>query len=530
MGRPRCSTTPTTKRAIVYVRVSDPKQERDGTSLETQEAACRRYAADHGYAVVVVHSDVHSGADLFERPGLSAVRAAIRARDADVLVCHALDRLSRDQDHRGLIFSEADYAGVAVEFVTEKLEDTPEGRLLLTVRSFQSEVERLKITERTQRGERARAASGKLLPGPRPLYGYRWRDADKSALDLDPDTSAVVRRIVDELLQGKPLCSVAASLDADGIPTPSGGRQWAISVLSSMLKNPAYCGQPAGLQWRTERERGCGPRQVRRPVDEHVRFPNGTVPPIMTPAEFGAIGSRLRKNQEQSARNNRNPEATLLRGGILRCGVCGSAMNAERRRDRDGRPWYRYRCSNHVGAPKPTMAADNLDAAVWEGIGRVLGDESVIAAKVRRLQRDGKSDHRTADLERRLEKVQARPQRLAKAVALVDDDEAAAPLLDELKALGAEAQRLAAERDNAANQDAASRITVARMVGLQEWCRRVAANLPSLDHGERRQLLDQLGVEVTLWPTDAPRRWEAVMRPNPADPRGGIAFGTAAGC
>jgi len=52
------------------------------------------------------------------------------------VVAHAVDRLGRHQDRRGQIFSEADYAGVAIEFVTEKLADTPEGRLLLAVRSF----------------------------------------------------------------------------------------------------------------------------------------------------------------------------------------------------------------------------------------------------------------------------------------------------------------------------------------------------------------------------------------------------------
>ncbi len=37
-------------RALIYVRVSTAGQE-DGTSLETQEAQCRWYAAEHGYTV-----------------------------------------------------------------------------------------------------------------------------------------------------------------------------------------------------------------------------------------------------------------------------------------------------------------------------------------------------------------------------------------------------------------------------------------------------------------------------------------------
>src|SRR4051794_15443131 len=88
-GPPRCA---------VYVRVSDTKQERDGTSLQTQEVACRQYARERGYVVVAVHSDVHTGKNLYERPGLSALREAIRVTDVDVVVAHALDRLSRNQN------------------------------------------------------------------------------------------------------------------------------------------------------------------------------------------------------------------------------------------------------------------------------------------------------------------------------------------------------------------------------------------------------------------------------------------------
>lgn len=42
-------------RAAVYCRVSTPGQEAEGTSLETQEAACRQYALDHGYRLDPEH-------------------------------------------------------------------------------------------------------------------------------------------------------------------------------------------------------------------------------------------------------------------------------------------------------------------------------------------------------------------------------------------------------------------------------------------------------------------------------------------
>src|SRR3712207_604554 len=88
-------------RAAIYVRVSTQDQEREGTSLETQEAACRRFAAEHGYSVAEAHvyRETYSGAEFHDRPRLADLRAALRARDVDVVIAYAVDRLSRDQIH-----------------------------------------------------------------------------------------------------------------------------------------------------------------------------------------------------------------------------------------------------------------------------------------------------------------------------------------------------------------------------------------------------------------------------------------------
>src|SRR5438067_12368053 len=98
---PQTAPAAATVRAAIYVRVSSPGQEQDGTSLETQEERCRRYAAEHGLAVDVAHvfRDVYSGAVLHERPQLRELRRAARARAFDVVISYAVDRLSRNQAH-----------------------------------------------------------------------------------------------------------------------------------------------------------------------------------------------------------------------------------------------------------------------------------------------------------------------------------------------------------------------------------------------------------------------------------------------
>src|SRR5207248_9063182 len=133
-------------------------------------------AAEHGYDIdeARVYVEVHTGAELWERPRLTRLREAVREGVVNVVVAYALDRLSRDQRHVTLILAEAENAGVSIEFVTERLEDTAEGRLLLSIKGYLAEAERMKTRERTSRGRRSRVESGLPLAGPRPPYGYRW--------------------------------------------------------------------------------------------------------------------------------------------------------------------------------------------------------------------------------------------------------------------------------------------------------------------------------------------------------------------
>src|SRR5688500_17835736 len=93
---------------------------------------------------------------------MDQVRQLLRNADTNVVLAFAVDRLSRNQNHIGVLFDEANQSGVRLDFVTEKFEDTAVGRFILAARAFVAEVEREKIVERTQRGKAQRARSGKL--------------------------------------------------------------------------------------------------------------------------------------------------------------------------------------------------------------------------------------------------------------------------------------------------------------------------------------------------------------------------------
>ena len=161
-------------KALVYSRVSTDAQERDGTSLDTQERACVEYAESHGMLVVECIKDTASGYTL-DRPGIERTRQLLWQGEVDVVVAYAVDRLSREQAQTGVLFYEVEQAGARLEFVTEKFEDTAVGRFILAAGAFTAEIEREKIAERTMLGKLERARAGKLPQGTgKGCYGYRY--------------------------------------------------------------------------------------------------------------------------------------------------------------------------------------------------------------------------------------------------------------------------------------------------------------------------------------------------------------------
>ncbi|HYX71750.1 MAG TPA: recombinase family protein, partial [Nitrososphaera sp.] len=210
--------------ALIYCRVSTVKQEEEGTSLDSQAAACIEHAEKLGYFVARITKEVFSGAELFDRPLLSRDRADIRAGRFDAVVVYAIDRLSRDVAHLAILSEEVERAGATLIFVTEDLDDSPEGKLMTSVKAYVAEVERLKIRERCVRGKRQKALNGKVVRGGTDLYGYSY-DKDHGVRVIKEDEARVVRQIYRWILEGVSTRKVIQRLNEQGIPSPARGKR-----------------------------------------------------------------------------------------------------------------------------------------------------------------------------------------------------------------------------------------------------------------------------------------------------------------
>ena len=234
-------------------------------------------------------------------------------------------------NHLGVVVSEADYHDVQLEFVTESLDDSHEGRLLTAVRSYVAAIEREKIRERTIRGKRAKAEAGRVPSSGLDLYGY-VKDREQGIRTIREDEAAVVRRIFQEAADGRPIRDIARRLNADGIPAPGArvagctGRWWT-SSLHRILRDPTYKGEAAAFRSKTVIERGKRWRRVERtPREEWIALPDGVTPAIVDEATWDAVQQRLSTNRGAATRNQANPR--LLRG-VVRCARCGAHMIVE---------------------------------------------------------------------------------------------------------------------------------------------------------------------------------------------------------
>jgi site-specific DNA recombinase len=83
-------------RCVIYTRVSTAEQGREGASLPVQLQACRKHAAEQGWAVVDELQDIQSGLDV-DRAADQQVIALARAHAIDFVLVGRLDRFGRDE-------------------------------------------------------------------------------------------------------------------------------------------------------------------------------------------------------------------------------------------------------------------------------------------------------------------------------------------------------------------------------------------------------------------------------------------------
>ena len=350
----------TTMKAVIYTRVSTAGQI-DGSSLESQDTACRKFAKQHNISVAKTVQEVYSGGSLHERPALSALRDELRSGYYKHVICYAVDRLSRNIGHLMILLDEWERFGVTLHFVTETLDNSPEGKLLQSVRGYVAEVEREKIRERTMRGRRTNAVNG-TLSFKKPLYGYHIDDEGKRV--VADDEAKIVRQTFELICEGSSLNAVAARWNKQNVPTPSGSGHWWAHSIKSMVSNPAYIGRTALYRYKHEKKFVDG---VERRNGSTLTKPedwitvDGITPALVDEKTFERANDQVETNRYKK---RRNVKYDFLLRGFIRCSTCGRSLTPKLSRNTK-----QYVCTSRqsfaTNCRTKALNAPPAELAVW---------------------------------------------------------------------------------------------------------------------------------------------------------------------
>ena len=189
-----------------------------------QTERIRAYATAKGLNLGEVLVDEGcSGKDL-KRPALQELLARCdRGEVADVIVWK-LDRLTRRTRHLLSLVDDVFLAKhIELHSVSESLDtSTPHGRFVLTLFGSLAEMERELIGERTRSALAFKRENGQ--PTSHPPLGFRPNGSRRHRMVPVPEELAIVQEILDLWRSGLSRRSIAAKLNADGVPTKHGAR------------------------------------------------------------------------------------------------------------------------------------------------------------------------------------------------------------------------------------------------------------------------------------------------------------------
>ncbi len=308
-------------------------------------------------------------------------------------------RLGREQIETGYALKQITDAGVRVFFYLEDRERTLDSALekvMLSLTNFAAEMERERARLRTRDAMQRKAARGHVAGGK--VYGYRNVEITRNASDgravrdhvsreVVWEETAVVRRIFEEVVQGRGFARIAKGLNADGIPSPRAGAGWAMTGVRELVFRDLYRGR---IVWGKTRwvDRGGTKVKQDRPESEWLVV---EAPPlrIVDDELWAAAHARLDRTRQTYVlrsggrlygRPESGIESTYLLTGFLECDVCHGGMSASWRSGQRGERRAYYRCNTHRARPGMCENALTIPTRALEtAILRTLRDDVLTA-------------------------------------------------------------------------------------------------------------------------------------------------------
>lgn len=242
------------KRAVVYIRVSDPSQITNN-SLETQEKACfataKRLDAD---IVEVYREEGLSAKDFTNRPELRKLLSfcSLKKNEVDYVIVYKLDRWSRDTEKGLQLLNYLAKYGVQLVSVLEPHRDDPFGRAMRTMSLMLAQLDNEMKSERVKDNMQTMFRNGIWCW--KPPVGYKRPHATKELNKgkppvLDNRIAPLITLLFEEASTGVyTLTQLTERLNTNGFKELY-GKDAKVGLVSRIIQKEFYYGLMYAKKW-----------------------------------------------------------------------------------------------------------------------------------------------------------------------------------------------------------------------------------------------------------------------------------------
>ncbi len=327
--------------AALYIRLS----REDGDGIESNSVANQRQLlrefADNDINIVSVHEfvdDGYTGTDL-NRPSFQKMMEKVNDGTINCVVVKDLSRLGRNYIELGrlteIVFPQKRVRFVALSDGIDTLRpQSASTSIIVPFKNLLNDEYSRDISSKIRTALDTRRKNGAFI-GSFPSYGYKKDEKDTTRLIIDEQTAPIVRRIFDMYIDGMGKHTIARTLNAEGILSPSAYKKkaypsyrcpnqnasslWSFSSVDRILKNEIYVGDM--VQGKTQMMSHRIHTPIKKDRDDWIVVKN-THDPIITRERFIAAANIDKATSRTDTCGN-----THVLSGLVRCGSCGKSLN-----------------------------------------------------------------------------------------------------------------------------------------------------------------------------------------------------------
>ena len=346
-------------RIASYSRVSSDRQDID-LSISAQLRSLREYALQHDCDIVREFIDEAETGRTARRPVFMEMIALAKQKPPpfEAILVWKFSRFARNREDSILYKSLLRRHGIRVISINEPLDNSPTGRLMEGVIESMDEFYSANLAQDVTRGMREATSRGFWVSSHAP-YGYvkvKVKDGrkERAKLEIDPNTSWVVRKVFTLAVGGRGVKEIAKVLNQEGLPSAQ-GTGWGRGQVYNILSNEVYAGTLLwGVEGKHHREYELSP----------VRVENA-FPALVDGDTFRQVQAML-KSRAPKITPPREAASPHLLSGLLRCGGCGAKMFGHKANSH-GNSYLYYVCATAYRQGRKSCSMRSLPAKKIEG-------------------------------------------------------------------------------------------------------------------------------------------------------------------